>query len=551
MKKIRIFSFFILLCLLFTAASPAALALEAPAVTAQSWIIVDLNTGEVIAEQNADAERSPASLTKIMTGLLAVEAVESEADPLTMDEIVTAGFDCQTGLDSSSSNASIVAGEKMSFRDFFYCAMVVSANEACNVIGTRVSGSIGGFVDRMNSRAAELGLTHTHFVDPNGLSYDNTTTARELSVILQEALRHEDFLEAFTTSTYTVPKTNYNDPRELVSTDALTTPNSYYSQYGDFLYKQAIGAKTGFTRRAGYCLASVAEMEVDEPDVDEDNDLRVMIIVLGCPGPLTGDSAEPENFNDTIRLYDWVFENFAYHEVLSSSEIIRQCPVSQAEGEGMVNLRSVDSLTLLLPADAPPESRELDVRIFEDRLSAPIAANTVLGTLNVTIDGKTYGPYDLITPVEIKMAKSEIIQDKVNEFFLSREVIIIGVVLIIIVLLYIALVIRYRALHRKHLREKRRMEKRREAARRQRQQQNEASPEAVREPTQRFTAIHSAERSADAIDLARFFDEPAPTAEAPAPADEEKSAVPEADSLPSDQAAPESPAADPAPAEEE
>ncbi len=541
MKKIRIFSFFILLCLLLTAAAPAALALEAPAVTAQSWIIVDLNTGEVIAEHNADAERSPASLTKIMTGLLAVEAVESEADPLTMDEIVTAGFDCQTGLDSSSSNASIVAGEKMSFRDFFYCAMVVSANEACNVIGTRVSGSIGGFVDRMNSRAAELGLTHTHFVDPNGLSYDNTTTARELSVILQEALGHEEFRAAFRTSYYTVPKTNYNDERSLKSTDALTTPDSYYSQYGDYSYANAVGAKTGFTRRAGYCLASVAEKD----------DMKVMIIVLGCPGPLTGDSAEPENFRDTIRLYDWVFESFAYHEVLSSSEIIRQCPVSQAEGEGMVNLRSVDSLTLLLPADAPPESRELDVRIFEDRLSAPIAANTVLGTLNVTIDGKTYGPYDLITPVEIKMAKSEIIQDKVNEFFLSREVIIIGVVLIIIVLLYIALVIRYRTLHRKHLREKRRMEKRREAARRQRQQQNEASPEAVREPTQRFTAIHSAERSADAIDLARFFDEPAPTAEAPAPADEEKSAAPEADSLPSDEAAPESPAAESAPAEEE
>jgi hypothetical protein len=190
MKKIRIFSFFILLCLLFTAASPAALALEAPAVTAQSWIIVDLNTGEVIAEQNADAERSPASLTKIMTGLLAVEAVESEADPLTMDEIVTAGYDCQTGLDSSSSNASIVAGEKMSFRDFFYCAMVVSANEACNVLGSRISGSIGGFVDLMNRRAEELGLSHTHFADPNGLSSENRTTARELSLILQEALQH-------------------------------------------------------------------------------------------------------------------------------------------------------------------------------------------------------------------------------------------------------------------------------------------------------------------------------------------------------------------------
>jgi D-alanyl-D-alanine carboxypeptidase len=151
------------------------------------------------------------------------------------------------------------------------------------VIGSRIGGSIGGFVELMNLRAEELGLESTHFADPNGLSYENKTTARELSLILQEALQHEDFLEAFTTSTYTVPKTNSNEQRELKSTDALTTRDSYYSQYGDFYYAPAIGGKTGFTRAAGYCLASVAEKD----------DLRVLAIVMGCPGPLTGDSEQP------------------------------------------------------------------------------------------------------------------------------------------------------------------------------------------------------------------------------------------------------------------
>lgn len=520
MKKFRTLSFLILICLLLSAVSPAALALAPPEVTAQSWIIVDLNTCKVIAEHNADEQRSPASLTKIMTGLLAVEAVESEADPLTMEEIVTAGYDCQTGMDSSSSNAGIVAGEKMSFQDLFYCAMVVSANEACNVIGSRISGSIGGFVDRMNARAKELGLASTRFVDPNGLSYDNVTTARELSVILQEALKHEAFAAAFSTSYYTVEKTNYSDERNLKSTDALTTPDSYYSQYGDYSYEYAVGAKTGFTKRAGYCLASVAEK----------GDLRVMIIVLGCPGPLTGDSAEPESFNDTIRLYDWVFANFSYHEVLNSAEIITSRPVSQAEGEAAVNLFCSENLTLLLPSDAPPESRVLDISVLEDRLTAPIAANTVLGSLTLSINGETFGPYELTNHVEIKMAKSEIIQDKVNEFFLSREVVITGIVLLIIILLYITLVIRYRALHRKHLREKRRQEKRLEAARRQRQQQNETDPEGSLEPTQRYTTIHTVERSADDIDLSRFFDDliaPEQKPPVPTPAEPPASAGPE------------------------
>ena len=490
MKKFRILSFLIILCLLFSAAAPAAHALEAPEVTAKSWIIVDLNTGKVIDEYNADEQRSPASLTKIMTGLLAVEA--AERGDVSMDETVTAGLDCQTGLDTSSSNASIVAGEQMSFRDYFYCAMVVSANEACNVIGSRIGGSIGGFVELMNRRAEELGLANTRFADPNGLSYDNLTSARELSVILQEALRHEDFREAFTTSEYTVSRTNYNEPRELKSTDALTTRDSYYSQYGDFYYEPAVGGKTGFTRAAGYCLASVAEKD----------DLSVLIVVLGCPGPLSGDSDQPENFNDSIRLYNWVFENYSYEQVLSSTEILRREPVEQAEGEGVVSLRPTADLTLLLPSDAPPESRTLEISLLKDRFVAPIPSGTILGRVTVKINGESYGPYDLVNAAEVKLAKREFIRTQVDSFFSARSVRLVIVVLALVLIAYFALVLRYRALRRKHLREMRRAEKRRKAAQELRRQQSAAA-----EPTLLFNAVDSAGQDADRIDLAHFFEE--------------------------------------------
>ena len=490
MKKNRIFSILIIFCLLFTAAAPSAFAVDAPEVTAKSWIIVDLNTGKVIDEFNADEQPPPASLTKIMTGLLSVEA--AERGTVSMDETVTAGLDCQTGMDSTSSNASIGAGEQMSFRDYFYCAMVVSANDACNVIGSRIGGSIGGFVELMNLRAEELGLESTHFADPNGLSYENKTTARELSLILQEALQHEDFLEAFTTSTYTVPKTNINDQRELKSTDALTTRDSYYSQYGDFYYEPAIGGKTGFTRAAGYCLASVAEKD----------DLRVLTIVMGCPGPLSQDSEQPENFNDSIRLYDWVFETFSYGQVLSSSEVIRREPVEPAEGEGFVSLRPTEDLTLLLPSDAPPESRELEATMLKDHLVAPIPSGTILGQLTLKINGESYGPYNLVNAAEVKIAKREFIRTQVDSFFAARSVRLVIVVLALILVLYFALVLRYRALRRKHLKEVRRAEKRRQAAQGLRRQQR-----AAEEPTLRFTAVDPSERDADTIDLARFFDE--------------------------------------------
>ena len=147
MKHYRLISLILLLCLLIGAAAPAASAdsvLEEPTVSARAAIVVDLGTGEVIWEKNADERLSPASLTKIMTCLLAVEAAEEgRAD---MSETVPAGQDCWFGIDTSGSNVGISVGEQMSYRDLFYCAMLPSANEACNVLASRLAGSIGGFI---------------------------------------------------------------------------------------------------------------------------------------------------------------------------------------------------------------------------------------------------------------------------------------------------------------------------------------------------------------------------------------------------------------------
>ena len=378
MKKIRYFSFFVVICLLLGLCAPAALAAEAPATTAKSVIVLDYATGEVLYEKNADERRSPASLTKIMTGLLAAEAVESGV--VGLDETVTAGADCQNGLDTSSSNASIVSGEQMSFQDYLYCAMVVSANEACNVLASRISGSISAFVERMNERAAELGCTNTHFADPNGLSNnDHYTTARELSVILREALRHDSFSDAFCARSYTVAETNANKTRELKSSNALMTDDSIYAQYGSFLYAPTLGGKTGYTRQAGYCLASVAEK----------NGLKVLIVVMGCPGPLTEDSTVPENFRDTVRLYDWVFDNYAYQLVLSTAEVAGKASIARAEGDGQVSLRCSQDVIVLLPNDVDPASRTVDVTLYKRHLTVVLNGVNIID--NVPVVGITGG----------------------------------------------------------------------------------------------------------------------------------------------------------------
>ena len=168
MKKIKIFPLILIICLALCALAPSAYAIDDPQLGAQAVYLADMNTDEVLYEKNADEQRSPASLTKIMTGLLAIEAVES--GQCSMDDIVTAGADAWHGMAEDSSNSNIQPGEMMTYRDLVYCAVVHSANEACNILATYISGSISAFVDRMNQRAAELGCTNTHFLDPNGLS---------------------------------------------------------------------------------------------------------------------------------------------------------------------------------------------------------------------------------------------------------------------------------------------------------------------------------------------------------------------------------------------
>jgi D-alanyl-D-alanine carboxypeptidase (penicillin-binding protein 5/6) len=165
MKKFRVFPLLLLLCLAMSLIAPAAAALDDPLVAAQAVILLNEETGEILYEKNADERRTPASLTKMMTGLLLCEAVESGR--VNLDDAVAAGLDCQNGLVEGATNASIVSGEVMTLKDLFYCAMVASANDACNVIGSYLSGSIDAFVDEMNDRAAALGCRDTHFVDPN------------------------------------------------------------------------------------------------------------------------------------------------------------------------------------------------------------------------------------------------------------------------------------------------------------------------------------------------------------------------------------------------
>ena len=374
MQKFRTFSLLLAFSLLFSLAGPGAQALEEPErLSAQAVLLVDLDSGLVLYERNADQQRSPASLTKIMTILLALEA--AERGEVSLDDPVTAGPDCRSGMRDDSSSVGIRAGEQMSLRHLLYCAAVASGNDACNVIAAYLAGSIPGFVERMNARAAELGCSQTHFVDPNGLSYDDLTSARDLYLITREALRHPAFRELCDTRAYTVPATNQQGERQLKSSNALIAPDGFYG--AGYLYEGAHGVKTGYTRAAGYCLISTAER----------NGMRLLAIVLGCDGPLLSGGEEYRNFSDTIRLYDWAFAHFSRRSLLQPELPAAQAEIAFALGDPRVGLLPVDELSLPLPDEIPPGSEDLRIQLFDGNLIAPVRAGEVLGQAQLYRDG--------------------------------------------------------------------------------------------------------------------------------------------------------------------
>lgn len=450
MKKFKLFPLLLVFCLVLAAFAPSAAALDEPELNAKAAVLVDLNTGRVLLSKNAEEPRSMASLTKIMTVLLAIESVERGEH--SMDETVTAQSDCQTGMDEDSSSAYIMEGEQMSFKDLLYCALIHSANDACNVLASCISGSIDAFVEQMNRRAAELGCTDTVFADPNGLSSENHSTAYDLYLISAEAINHPDFMTICNTAEYTVPATNLSEAREFSNSNALISSRSIYG-WGAYLYEYAAGVKTGFTQAAGYCLVSTAEKE----------GVRTLAVVMGCDGNGNAGIDEYKNFDDSIKLYNWVFDHFSYRTILTTQDPIQKAPVTLAKGDGTVTLQPQADVNLLLPTDLDSGALSTSVTLYEEKLVAPIAAGTVLGEAKLTIDGQDYGTVKLVNSAEVELARGEYLKQRLAAVFSNGWV--IAAILIILVLggIYIALVIRYRRLRKKHLRQRRLMEQRRRA----------------------------------------------------------------------------------------
>ena len=386
MKRLRLTAFIMILCLLPGLSGGAALAeaVSAPELSsAECAIIGDMGTGRILYNMNAYSRHAPASLTKIMTLLLAVEAIE--LGKVSENDMVTAESDCKTAFEDDSSSVGIHMGETMSLRDLLYCAALASANEACNIIASHVSGSIERFVAAMNARADELGCSGTHFTNTHGMpDAEHYSTARDLFVISVEAMRHPLFASIVGTAEYTTAPTNASPARLLKNSNALLNKDSVYS--GKYAYDGAVGIKTGRTEAAGYCLVGAVQRD----------GVNVISVVLGAKGDAVSKSFD--SFGDTVRLFDWCFDNYSYRTLVEKGTEITKQKLNIGGTQGEISLVCESAVNALAPKSLDPAALERTVSLNSETLTRAPEEGEVLGTVSYTdsSDGTVYGTVKLV-----------------------------------------------------------------------------------------------------------------------------------------------------------
>ena len=367
--RARICALACLIALTLSVLAPtAAAALTDPAIQATSALLIEPTSGTVLYELNADETRYPASTTKIMTALVTLENAD-----LTQQITVEEGD--FTHVTADSSVAGFEAGEVLTVEQLLYGLMLPSGNDASYILARAVAGDVDTFVQMMNDRAAELGCTGTHFANPCGLHDDNHyTTAADLALMFREALKHPEFAEISSQSTWELPATEVSPARELEATDDLIDPESPVYM-GDAI----VASKTGTTWEGGRCLVTLAERD----------GMSLLGVTLGAPMEVDADGVGP-NFYDMRSLLEWGFGAWRTGEVVSVGDALGTAEVSLSADGDEVEALATSAIVATVPADTTLEDLTLTPS-WDEAFQAPLSEGASLGEVTVALGERELG----------------------------------------------------------------------------------------------------------------------------------------------------------------
>jgi D-alanyl-D-alanine carboxypeptidase (penicillin-binding protein 5/6) len=331
---------------------------------AQSAVLMDGN-GTVLFEKDSHKRLPPASVTKSMTLLLAVEAVEQGRVSLTDRVSIT-----ENAWHQGGSQIWLEPGEQMTLHELMIAMAVVSANDAAVAVMEHIYGSQAAAVEAMNQRSTALGLKDTHFANVNGLpTPDHYMSAFDTALIAKEAVKHPFYMELCSIKEYWLR----DGKNWLVNTNKLL-----------WWYKGADGLKTGWTQEAQYCFAGTAKRD----------GLRLISVVFATPEPRS-------HLRESMKLLDWGFANFAAMPIINSGAVVERVKVSKGM-EKELQLVASEDLTLLL---SKGENKNLQKQVVADStITAPIVQGQKCGELLVLRDGKEIGKVDLVAEKNIEKA---------------------------------------------------------------------------------------------------------------------------------------------------
>lgn len=252
---------------------------QGPQVYGDSAIVMDMKTGAILYAKGIDEQRYPASITKILTALVAIE----NSKPTDM---VKFSEESIQSLEPGYAHIAMKAGEEITMKDALHALMLASANEVAYAIGETVGGTHEKFIEMMNDRAKELGCTHTHFINTNGMfDEQHYTSARDMALIAREAFSHQELLDVVQTLQYTIPPTNMeSEPRIFQQKHKMLLHGKYHDD-------RCIGGKTGYTEKSYNTLVTVMEQ----------GDMDIVAVIM---------RSRRDTFEDTKKICDYAFDNF-------------------------------------------------------------------------------------------------------------------------------------------------------------------------------------------------------------------------------------------------
>lgn len=322
----------------------------APQLISETAVLMDAKTGQVLYNKNMDQQMFPASITKIMTTILAVEECKL-TDPIVMSE------EAVDAVSRSASHIALTADEQITVEEAIYAALLVSANDACNGIAEKVSGSMDAFARHMTEKAAEFGAKHTHFNNSNGLKDpEHYTTAYDMAAITRHGLQNPTWHKMFGTLRYDMPANNkQKDVRILYNQHSMISDNRYY-------YKGIIGGKAGYTTAAKYTLVTAAERDGTE----------LIAVVMKSP-------KNADKYTDTKALLDYGFE--AFQSVRIEDSMLPTHTVTTTGEDGATQEYTVSlaqPVTVRIPqgADAAQIEKRVEMRDGVATLTLTLAQNS-------------------------------------------------------------------------------------------------------------------------------------------------------------------------------